>query len=128
MRILAAGMAVVFLFTLSGCSLFAAKTQSVSVTTSEDDAQIFINGNLAGVGVAMMRVPRNQDVGIMAKKEGYYPSMRTVGTTLSTVGIVDIIGGAVWLVPFFGLLAPGAHELETNNITLIMAEKEESKS
>ncbi|MBN1493403.1 MAG: hypothetical protein JW938_04585 [Candidatus Omnitrophica bacterium] len=108
----------------SGCSLFAPKMQNVSVITSENDAQIFINGNLVGVGSAMTTVPRNQDVGIMAKKEGYYPSMRTIGTTLSTTGILDVIGGCIFLIPFFGLLAPGAWTLSSNNVTLMMSKEQ----
>ncbi len=42
---------------------------------------------------------------------------------MSTTGILDLIGGCVLLIPFFGLLFPGAHELDENNISIVM-EKE----
>lgn len=109
------------LFNLTGCSMFAPSTQQVTVTSSERDAQIFINGNMMGTGVASSSVKTNQDVSIMAKKDGFYPATRTIEPTLSTAGILDIIGGCIWLIPFFGLLASGSHKLDTNNITILMS-------
>jgi len=108
-------------FIFTSCSMFAPSTQQVTVTASERDAQIFINGNLMGTGVASSSVRRNQDVSIMAKKDGYYPATRTIEPTLSTAGVLDIIGGCIWLIPFFGLLASGSHKLDTNNITILMS-------
>jgi hypothetical protein len=35
-----------------------------------------------------------------------------VRRTLSTTGILDIVGGALILIPIVGLAAPGAHRLE----------------
>lgn len=106
---------------VSGCSLFAPGRQQVTVTASEKDAEIFINGNLMGTGAATATVKRNQDVAIMAKKDGFYPATRTIEPTLSSTGILDIIGGSIWIIPFFGLLAAGAHKLDENNITIVMS-------
>lgn len=108
-------------FLFSGCSLFAPKTQMVSVTTSEQDAQIFINGNLMGTGVATASVRRDQDVSIMTKKDGFYPATRTIEPSLSTTGILDVIGGCIFLIPFFGLMAAGSQKLDSNNITVLMS-------
>ena len=112
-------------FLNSGCSLFASKTQTLTVTATEDDAEIYINGNLEGRGIAQVRIVRNQDVGIMVKKEGYHTAVRTIGTSFSTVGILDLIGGCIWLVPFFGILASGSQELYQNNITVSMSKIDE---
>ena len=112
------------LFT-SGCSLFAAKMQPLTVTTSENDADIYINGNLEGKGVVQTIVPRNRNVAILAKKEGFNVALRTIGTTVSTTGTLDIIGGCLILIPFFGLLGPGFYMLDTDNVTLLMNEKKD---
>jgi len=108
---------------LSGCSIFAPSMQTVTVSVSEPDAQIFVNGNLQGVGTAQVRVRRNEDVAIMAKKEGFYTTTRTIQPILSTTGILDTIGGCLILVPFFGLMAPGAHKLDSSNITIVMSKE-----
>ena len=92
--------------------------QSISVTASEPDADIFINGQLIGKGNVETMVPRNQNVSLMVKKDGYYPATRNIGTNLSMAGVLDMIGGCIILIPFIGLAAPGAKELSQNNISL----------
>jgi hypothetical protein len=64
----------------------------------------------------------------MAKKEGWIPVTRNIGTTMSTTGILDLIGGCIILIPFFGLLFPGAHELDENNVSLLMEREPKTPS
>ena len=121
-------ISIVLIFNLilvtSGCSLFAPRTQLLTVTISEDDAKIYINGNLEGQGIVQTVVPRNRDVGILVKKEGYETMSKTIGTTISGIGTIDMIFG--WLIiPLFGLLGPGFHKLETDNLTLLMHEEKD---
>ena len=107
-------------FLQTGCSAFAPSRQKISVTTSEPDAEIYINGEFIGQGTATKRVPRNQSVSIMAKKEGYLSAIREVDTELSMTGILDTIGGFCLLVPFIGLIFPGARSLDTNNVAIVL--------
>ncbi len=109
----------------TGCSTLRSGTQRLNVVVSEPDAKIFVNGEYAGKGKITTRVPRNENVSIMARKDGYLPAIRNIGTKMSFTGILDIIGGCIILVPLFGLLFPGAHELEQNNVSMIL-EKENS--
>ncbi len=104
----------------SGCSMFAGSRQPFGVTTNMPDAQIFINGEFVGNGNVKTTVNRNQSVSVMAKKDGYYPVTRDIGTKMSTLGILDIIGGCIFLLPFIGLAFPGSQELDQNNISLIL--------
>ncbi len=104
----------------SGCSAFRSSTQSVSVTTDHPDAEIYINGMLAGRGVASMPVKRDENVQIMARKDGYIPMQKSIGHSLNTTGILDIIGGCLILVPFFGLLAAGSQSLDENHVSVMM--------
>lgn len=120
-------IAIVLVMTFSGCSLFMPHSQTVTVTTSERDAEIYINGNLEGVGTASAVVKRNENVTIMAKKKGFYPATRNITKTMSPVGIVDVIGGVCFLLPFIGLMSPGAWELQTTNVTVLMSKKENDK-
>jgi len=116
-------MVMIVLVTHSGCSIFLPTEQTDSVVTSERDAKIYINGSFSGTGMASLSVKRNENVAIMAKKDGYYPVTRNISKTMSPIGIVDVIGGCIWLVPFVGLLAPGAWEVQQTNVTLQMEEK-----
>jgi len=107
----------------SGCSLLAPGRTNLTVVSTEPDAQIYINGQFAGKGSGTMDVPTNQSATVMAKKDGYFPATQTVGTRMSTTGILDIIGGCIFLIPFFGLLSAGASKLETNTVNLTMAKQ-----
>ncbi len=113
-------VAVAFVVVQSGCSMFVGSRQPFSVTTSEPDAKIYINGEFIGTGNVKTTVPRNQSVAVMAQKEGYYPVTRDIGTKMSTIGILDIVGGCFFLLPFIGLAFPGSQELDQNSISLVL--------
>ncbi len=115
----------VFLFCLviCSCSFFGSSTQNFSVSSSEADAEIYINGDLVGQGNIQTRIDRGEGVSVLVRKKGFYPASRDVRTTLSSTGIVDMIGGCIILLPFFGLMSDGAWELEQPNITILLEEK-----
>jgi hypothetical protein len=101
----------------SGCSVFRSKEQYVRVTTNKPDASIYINGRLAGEGSSGSAfVKRNKTALIVVTKEGSYRVERPVRKSLNKVGILDLIGGCLWLVPFAGLATAGAYSLKEDNI------------
>ena len=51
---------------LSGCSLFSGSKQNLTVMSNVEDAEIFINGQRAGVGTVNTRVKKNKNVQVMA--------------------------------------------------------------
>ncbi len=113
-------LSLIFVIPQSGCSLFVSSQQAFQVTTSEADADIFINGIYAGKGSANMRVRRDESVSVLARKEGFKPATDTVNPKMSMVGVLDIIGGAIFLVPFIGLASSGSRELGQSNTVLHM--------
>jgi hypothetical protein len=100
--------------------------QRFSVTASESDAKIYVNGDYAGKGNVQTRVPRNHDVSVLVKKEGYLPVSKSIGTDFSITGILDIVGGCIILIPWLGLLFPGARSLEQTNVAVVL-EKDDGK-
>jgi len=104
--------------------MVAGTRQQFSVTASEADAKIYINGDFIGTGNVKTTVPRARGTSVMVKKEGYYAATRDIGTKMSSLGILDIIGGCIWLVPFIGLAFPGSHELDQNNVSLVLDKEE----
>jgi len=112
---------IAFVLGQTGCSCFAPTRQSLAVTTSEADAEIFVNGNLIGKGAATTEVSVNKDAAIMVKKDGYYPATQTIPVQLSMTGVLDIIGGVIFLIPFIGLMTPGAFKLQTSSVNMALA-------
>lgn len=101
---------------LAACSALTPPTDTITVTSDPLEAEIFINGNRAGVGSASAEVPRDASVQIMARMEGHETVNRTIGYQLGGQAYLDIIGGFIWLVPFIGLAAPGKYNLEEKNV------------
>lgn len=113
----------IMMLNLSGCSCFRDSTQTMTVTTDQPDTQIYLNGAVVGTGTASATVPRNETVQLMAKKAGYVTIQRSIGTKLSTSGWLDVIGGVIFLVPFFGLMSAGSRSIEQTNINVMMVKE-----
>ena len=103
--------AFILLALLSGCiSIFNNHEQKFTVTCTEQDAIIFINGEKHANPVTVS-LPRNQDVNVKVEKEGFTPFTTTIPSQLSGFGIGDVISAMFFIVPVTGLLTPGAWEL-----------------
>lgn len=101
---------------LGGCSIFGGSSQPLSVNSDPPGANVLINGTLAGTTPLQQQVPRRGDLTIEVQKTGYKSQSRMTGRKLSSVGIVDVIGGAFFLLPLLGLIAPGAWEQDPASI------------
>lgn len=121
-KVLSVFVCGVFLVSSTGCSCFQPSTIPFSVVTNPE-ADIYINGQFLGKGSGTMNVSRDQSVNVMAKKDGYYPATQSVNTKMSTSGVWDVIGGFIFLLPFLGLLSPGARDLEVHSVTLNLAQQ-----
>jgi len=106
-------------FPLSSCSLFVRETnQPVVITTSDPNAQIFVDGVPVGVGTATTEMKRDEGHAILAKTPDNRASTGIVGTKISTTGVLDIIGGCIFLLPFLGMLSSGFYTLDTNHVAI----------
>jgi hypothetical protein len=102
---------------LSGCSLAASSTQPISIMPSHPNAEVYVDGTLKGVGPQTVLLSKKNTHSVMAKCGGS-SGVVTIDRNLSTTGILDIIGGFLILVPFVGLLAPGAWELSPTSVSV----------
>jgi hypothetical protein len=105
---------------LPACSAFRSATVPFTVTAEPQDAEIYINGMPAGKGTASMAVQRNRNVQVMVRRDGCDSIQRSIGKHLSVTGVLDIVGGILILVPFVGLVTPGAFDLDEENIAVMM--------
>ena len=117
-----AGVAVltVCYLNLTACSIFGGSSQSLTVNSDPPGANVLINGTLAGTTPLQHQVSRRGDLTVEVQKTGYTPQTRVTGRKLSSVGIVDVIGGALFLLPLLGLIAPGAWEQDPGIIGITL--------
>ena len=102
----------VTVFFMAGCSLFASKSQSIGVSSEPQGAQVIVSGKPMGTTPLHFEVDRGENLLLEVRKSGYQTQYRTVSKKMSPLGILDIIGGAIWLVPFLGLLSSAASEYD----------------
>jgi hypothetical protein len=107
------------LLSQSGCSLFGGTLQGLTVSCADKDADLYVDGNPIDKGSAQTMVARDQNHLVMANR-GDRSQTVIVGTRLSGLGILDIIGGFIWLIPFIGLTAAGSRNLDKDQVTIVL--------
>lgn len=112
-------IAVTMAVIVSGCSIFVPTTQVISINGEPAGAKIIVNG-MPYSGPCTVAVKRNRMVSILVSKKGYSPYTGTIGTSLNTFGILDVVGGVCFLFPFIGLIAPGAFSLDQDAFYYIL--------
>ena len=121
MRLISVTLCATLSLGQAGCSLFAPHTVNI-IVASHPEADLYVDGLKIGRGTATHFVKRNSSHIIMAKLDDQ-TAMVTIGTTLSTTGVLDIIGGIFLLFPLIGLLSPGAWSPDQEAITLPLERK-----
>ena len=95
---------------LAGCSLFGPRSESIGVSSDPPGARVIASGKPVGTTPLHFEAQRGDNLLIEVQKPGYQTQYRTLSRKMGTLGILDIVGGAIWLVPFFGLLSSAAYE------------------
>ncbi|MCB2153598.1 PEGA domain-containing protein [bacterium] len=124
-RIVSSIVLVTFTTYMAGCSFFVSGQQNISVTSDPDNAKVIINGNFAGTTPLMYSIDRKNESMISVSKDGYRSINRPTSRKLSTTGILDVIGGCIFLLPFLGLISSGAWEQEPAHIGVSLMPNEE---
>jgi hypothetical protein len=44
----------------------------------------------------------------------------SIGTSISTTGVLDIVGGVLFLIPLIGVAGPGFWTLDPQNVTVVL--------
>lgn len=102
----------------TGCSLFVSSTESVAIEASDPNARIFVDGRDVGVGKATVPLKRNDTYTVRAEGADGQVATGRIRKQISTTGILDLIGGFIFLVPFIGAAAPGFWDLEPDYLFL----------
>ena len=116
-RSVALALVLPFLASATACSLAAPSHQAVNVMPSHPRAEVYVDGNLVGRGAQTVQLKKSSSHSVMAKC-GESAGAATIDNSLSTTGVLDIVGGFFFLVPFIGLVAPGAWTLSPTTISV----------
>ncbi len=102
----------------TGCSAFQPSTQNVTVSTTTPGATIKANGVTKGQSPVTFSAKRDQDLNLIAMKSGYQDSVMQIPRQTSGTFMLDAVGGFIWLVPWIGLLTPGAYQLSQTQVEM----------
>ena len=103
----------------SGRSVFQPRTQRVTIVPSEADAKVYLNNQPVGTGKTTIELDRNRTYAVSARS-GQNMGSASIGRRVSGTGVLDIVGGCFFLVPFVGCFTPGFWELDKSIVSVPM--------
>lgn len=120
-------MLVCFVMSTTGCSMMNSGQQRITVISDPQGAMVQVNGSMVGRTPVTAEINRKETAVVMVRKDGYYPATRTTNRRLSMTGVLDILGGLMFLVPFIGLASDGAWEQDPAVMSFMLVEEEEER-
>ena len=117
LRVAVVGLVGAGLMILPGCSLFSPKTQAVGITATDPMAEIYVDGAPVGKGTVSLQLDRRRSHTVTAKANGK-AGAAAINKHISGTGVLDIVGGCLFLFPFLGVLGAGFWDLEPDNVTV----------
>lgn len=115
-RTLIMALAVCVMISTTGCSFFVSNSQSLNVMSEPSGAGVTINGNYIGATPVSTNINRHETAMVQVQLDGYRSASRMTDQRLSVTGVLDIIGGILFLIPLLGLLSDGAFKQEPESM------------
>ena len=103
----------------TGCSMFQPEKQAIKFTCNIPETVLKVDGdqyNCPGV----VSVRRDKKIQIEATKTGYDKYSKLIDYHLSSSAKWDAVGTVCWFFPVFGLLTPGAWDLDETEISVVL--------
>ena len=111
---------------LAGCSLFGPRKETIGVSSDPQGAQVIISGTPVGTTPLHFEVHRGDNLLLEIRKPGYQTQYRTPSRRLSSLGILDVVGGAFLLLPLIGLLSSAAWEHDPSEFGITLEPEKQS--
>ncbi|MDZ7379335.1 MAG: hypothetical protein ONB06_08310, partial [candidate division KSB1 bacterium] len=89
-----------------GCSFMEPATQMIAIHASDPDAEISVDGRAVGRGTATVSLQRKRSHTVTARV-GERAGSATIDRRVSTMGMLDLVGGVVLVVLWMGVLGVG---------------------
>jgi hypothetical protein len=101
-----------------GCSLFVPKQQAVTIRSTDPNADVYVDGANVGKGMISITLDRTHSHTVTAKTGDGKVGAAAINKKISGTGVLDIVGGCFFLVPFLGVLGAGFWELDPDSVTV----------
>jgi hypothetical protein len=101
----------------TACSLLSPSTQNIVIQPMPGDAELYVDGAPVGRGTQSVRMSKKQSHTVIAKC-GRSSGVASVDRSISITGILDVVGGILFYVPFIGVLAPGFWTLDPPTVAI----------
>jgi hypothetical protein len=105
---------------MAGCSLFGSQSQSIGVSSDPPGAQVFVGEKLMGTTPVHFEVARGEFHIVEVRKPGYQTQSRALQRKMSALGMLDIVGGYLWLIPLVGLFSSASFEHDPAEIGITL--------
>lgn len=105
---------------MTGCSLFGPRSESIGVSSDPPGARVIVSGKPMGTTPLHFEVQRGDNLLLEIQKSGYQTQFRTSSRKLSSLGILDVVGGAFFLLPLVGLFSSAAWEHDPAEFGIIL--------
>lgn len=115
---------ILIFFCLASCAtLFKGTTEEVSFKTSQDPAEVWINGQMMGQTPMSLKLESKKTYTIEFKKEGYKPVTKTITNHVGAGWVIlDVLTG---LIPVVVDAATGAwYSLDQENVNAILEKQQ----
>lgn len=111
-------VACITCFAVTSCSLFVSGKQAVRIETNDPNCVIKADGLTVGHGYSAVASLKKNKSHIISAENGNRKGMTVVDSELSTTGVLDLIGGICFLVPFLGFCSKGAWTLDPDIVAI----------
>lgn len=105
---------------MAGCSLFGPRSQSIGVSSEPQGAQVFVGEKLMGTTPLHFEVARGDFHIVEVRKPGYQTQSRALSRRMSAIGMLDIVGGYIFLIPLVGLFSSASFEHDPAEIGMTL--------
>ena len=112
-------MCSVLVLTIAGCSATRSNMQTLKINCNVPGTILKVNGDTYDCP-AEVDVRRDSKATIEAYKEGCDKYYKQIDYHLSATAKADAVGTAFLFFPVFGLLTPGAWDLDETEINIIL--------
>ena len=115
-RALVVALVIPVLLLGQGCSLFVSRQQAVTINSSHPDGRIFVDGQEVGTGKVATMLDRTESHSVLVKAPDGRVGTASLNNKISGTGVLDIVGGFIFFVPFVGVMGPGFWELDPTHV------------
>ena len=110
-------LSTALLLSTSACSFASGSRQSIVITASDPEAKLYVDGQYVGTGTASVKLRKKKMHSVIGQIDDR-AGTATIDREISTLGMLDLIGGCIIILPWLGVVAPGFWTLQPETVVI----------